>query len=132
VSLDTTSIRIANPPPGHRGIVGLKHAERWIRQARAFMLPDGQLFLRQSMRQILARATRRGGQAVPGHEYDLIRRRMRPAEVRRIPIKAQRARPRKWKVGERSPQSRRIVAAHASAAGIDQIQAPELLLGGLN
>jgi hypothetical protein len=93
--------------------VGLKHAERWIKQRRAVMQVDGRIRLSEQHRQAMARSLRRGAAAIHGADYDAVRRRMSPAEQRRIPITQPPDRITRRAIGERGPQTRRLVAAHA-------------------
>lgn len=97
-------LKITNPPVGHSGVVGLKHAERWVRQGRAFFEAGGRLRLLDRHRVALGKSMRRSAD-VPGGGYDDIRRQMRSNERRHIPIAQPPPRPTK----------RRMVTAIARA-----------------
>jgi hypothetical protein len=96
---------ISNPPAGHPGVVGVKHAERWVRQGRAFFEAGGRLRLMERHRQSLGRSMR--GSASSGVGYDAIKRQMLQRERRHIPIAQPPPRPTK----------RKIVVAHSGPTG---------------
>jgi hypothetical protein len=106
VSASHTPIQITNPPAGHPGFIGPKHAERWVKQGKAFWEAGGRLRLFDKIRGALAQS-RAGKRVVPGGAYDSIRRQMRPQERRAIPIAQPPPRPTR----------RKIVVAHSGPAG---------------
>ena len=108
---------ITNPPAGHAGVIGVKHAERWVRQGRAFFEEGGRLRLLDRHRSALGRTMR--GSATSGLGYDLIQRQMLQRERRHIPISQPPPRPTKRKVGEGDANWRpkTLIAAHARQGG---------------
>lgn len=120
-------LTITNPPPGHAGVIGVKHAERWVRQGRAFFEAGGKLRLMERHRKALAHSLR--GSASSGLGYDSIRRQMLERERRHIPISQPPPRVTKRKIGEgdASWKPKRLVAAHAGGdRRLRQVQAGEL------
>lgn len=99
-------LTITNPPAGHAGVIGVKHAERWVRQGRAFFEEGGRLRLLDRHRTALGRSLR--GSANSGIGYDAVRRHLKAKEVRRIPVA---------QVPER-PTKRRMVTALVRPDGI--------------
>ena len=76
-------LTITNPPPGHPGVIGVKHAERWVRQGRAFFEEGGRLRLIDRHRAALGNSIKRR----PGSfGYDQVKRFLTSGERRRIPI----------------------------------------------
>ena len=120
-------LTITNPPAGHAGVIGVKHAERWVRQGRAFFEEGGRLRLLDRHRTALARSVR--GSAISGMGYDAIKRQMLERERRHIPISQPPPRPTKRKIGEGDAQwhPKRLIAAHAGGdRRLRQVQAGEL------
>ena len=81
----TGTIKVENPPAGHSGFLSLRHAERWVRQGRAFFVRGGGLRLFDGARQAMA-ATRSGRTDESRHGYDGIHRMLTEAEKRRLPL----------------------------------------------
>lgn len=98
---------ITNPPLGHPGVIGVKHAERWVRQGRAFFEAGGKIRLFDRHRNTLAHSIRNLAPSGPG--YDAIRRQMTTRERRAIPISQPPPRPTKRKIGEGAG----VIATHA-------------------
>ena len=118
---------ISNPPAGHAGVIGVKHAERWVRQGRAFFEEGGRLRLLDRHRVVLSRSPR--GSSESGLGYDAINRQMLQRERRHIPISQPPPRLTKRKIGEGDGNWRpkRLVAAHAGGERrFRQVQASEL------
>jgi hypothetical protein len=88
-------LQIINPPPGHPGFVGIKHAQRWVKQGRAVLVGDGRLTLLERHRRQLARGVAERPGAVG---YDHVRRPLTSGEKRRLPIAQPPERPTKRKM----------------------------------
>lgn len=121
-------LTITNPPAGHAGVIGVKHAARWVRQGRAFFEEGGRLRLLDKHRTALGRALR--GSAGSGMGYDAIKRQMLQRERRHIPISQPPPRPTKRKIGEGDAlwRPKRLIAAHAGGdRRLRQVQASEVI-----
>ena len=78
-------IRIANPPAGHSGFVGMKHAERWVKQGKAEWSLNGDLRLSSAFRYASMRGLSPSGDE-SGVGYDEVRREMNSREKANIPL----------------------------------------------
>lgn len=94
-------LHITNPPPGFSGVLGLKHAERLIRQGRAVRIDENRIRLSDRHRRALANARNPRAESALG--YDAVKRMLTQQEKRRLPIAQPPERPTK----------RRPVAVHA-------------------
>jgi hypothetical protein len=103
-------LTITNPPAGHAGVIGVKHAERWVRQGRAFFEEGGRLRLLDRHRTALGRSLR--GSSISGMGYDAVRRHLKAKEVRRIPVAQLPERPTKRRMVTALVRPDRIVVRY--------------------